>query len=138
MERIIEFATNHWMLVSTFFGLLIALFLVDRRKAGASISPQQVVLLMNREEGVIVDIREKKDYSEGRIKGCIHIPLTSLKERHDELKKHESRTFILVDKMGQHSGAAAKTLKDLGYSNIVRMAGGIAEWRGQNLPLIKK
>ncbi|PID42616.1 MAG: sulfurtransferase [Gammaproteobacteria bacterium] len=138
MDRIIEFATNHWILVSTFFGLLIALFLVDRRKAGASITPQQVVLLTNRDQGVIVDVREKKDFSEGRIKGCIHIPLALLKERHDELKKYESRTLVIVDKMGQHSGMAAKTLKGLGYANVVRMAGGMAEWRGQNLPLTKK
>lgn len=138
MERLLEFATNHIALVSTFVALLLALFFLDRKKAGATISPQQTVLLMNKDACVLVDIRDKKDYSTGHIKGSLHITLSAIKERHTELKKFEGKTIVLVDKMGQHSGAAGKLFKDLGYSDVLRMQGGISEWQGQNLPLISK
>jgi len=39
--------------------------------------------------------------------------------------------------MGQHAGAAGTQLKKAGFENVSRLRGGIAEWRGQNLPVVK-
>lgn len=138
MERLLEFMVNHWELTTAFAVLLTLLFVTDRKKAGASISPQQLTLLLNKEEGVVLDVREKKDFSEGRIKGSIHIPFASLKDRTSELEKYKEKTLIIVDKMGQHSGMAGKTLRTAGFNNIARLSGGIAEWKSANLPVVKK
>ncbi len=138
MERLLEFATNHIGLVSTFVALLLALFFLDKKKAGAMVSPQQAVLMMNKDACVMLDVRDKKDYTTGHIKGSIHIPLGSLKERHDELKKHGDKKVIIVDKMGQHSGTAGKLLRDLGYADVMRLQGGLGEWQAQNLPISNK
>lgn len=138
MERVFEFIVNHPELCGTFAVLLFALWYTERSKSGPTLSPQQVTMLMNRDEAVIVDLRDKKEFSEGRITGSMHIPFMSLKERAVELEKFKDKKLILVDKMGQHSGAAGKILKTLGYENVNRMQGGISEWRGSNLPLVKK
>jgi rhodanese-related sulfurtransferase len=137
MQHLIEFASRHTILVSLFFGLLIALFLVDRRRSGIAMSPQQVTLLMNKDEAIVVDLRDKKEFAEGHIKSSTHIPFSSLKERMSDLPK-EGKMIIFVDKSGQHSGMAGKMLQAEGYKQIGRMAGGIAEWRQSNLPLVKK
>ncbi|MDX5298594.1 MAG: rhodanese-like domain-containing protein [Gammaproteobacteria bacterium] len=138
MERVFEFAVNHWILVSAFFALLAALFFVEGRRAGRQLTSQELVRLMNDDAAVIVDVRERKDFSEGHIKGSLHIPFTSLKERAAELQKHASKQIVLVDKMGQHSGMAGKQLRAAGLENVVRLAGGITEWRNSNLPVVKK
>ncbi len=138
MERFFEFAVNHWILSSTFVALLVALYLLEKMRSGRAISPQQATLLLNKEEAVIVDIREKKDFSEGRIKGAIHIPFASLKDRTSELDKYKEKQLVIVDKMGQHSGMAGKLLKAAGFENVCRMSGCIAEWKNSSLPLVKK
>ncbi|MFE8070817.1 rhodanese-like domain-containing protein [Marinobacteraceae bacterium S3BR75-40.1] len=138
MERFLEFAVNHWILVSLFFALLAALFFVEGRRAGRRIGPQEVVQLLNRDEAVVVDVRERKEFSEGHIKGSIHIPLSAVKERASELKKHEGKQIVLVDKAGQHTSHAGKLLQAEGIGNVARLSGGIMDWRGANLPLTKK
>ena len=66
----------------------------------------------------------------------MNIPFDKLAERMVELEKHKSNTVILIDAMGQHAGSACRELKKAGY-DAVKLAGGIASWRGDNLPVVK-
>lgn len=138
MERVFEFAVNHYILVSLFVVFLIALLVLETRRGGKKISAQGAVSLINRDEAVVVDIRDRKDFNEGRITGAINIPLNSLKSRVSELKKHEGKQIIIADKMGQHSAMAVKQLNEEGFTNVVRLNGGVADWKASNLPLVKK
>jgi len=138
MDRLFEFVGNNIELSGLFVALLAALWFSEKLRSGKAVSPQVATLMMNKDEAVIVDVRDKKEYSEGRIAGSIHIPYDSLKERALELKKFEGKQIILVDKMDQHSGMAGKLLQTEGFQNVCRMSGGIAEWKTSNLPLVKK
>ena len=138
MDRLFEFVGNHIELSGLFVALLAALWFSEKSRSGKAVSPQIATLMMNKDEAVIVDIREKKEFSEGRITGSLHIPYDSLKERSAELKKFDDKQIILVDKMGQHSGMAGKLLQAEGFQNVCRMTGGITEWKSSNLPLVKK
>lgn len=138
MDRLFEFIGNHIELSGLFFALMLALWFSEKSRSGKAVSPQAATLMMNKDEAVIVDIRDKKEYSEGRITGSVHIPFDSLKERAVELKKFEGKQIILVDKMGQHASMAGKLLQTEGFENICRMSGGITEWKALNLPLVKK
>lgn len=132
----IVFLTEQWILVSVLVVLAAALVFVEGRKGGQSLSHHQVTRLLNSDEAVIVDVRDKKDYSEGHIVDAIHIPYLKLAERASELEKHRAKTLIVADKMGQQAGAAGKTLKDKGFT-VTRLQGGMEEWKNQNLPVIK-
>ena len=138
VEQLIEFVINHWILVSVFVALLVALAVVESQRAGRKVGPQEAVMLLNRDEAVVVDIREKKEFSEGHIKNAIHIPMSKLKESENQLRKHSDKLILLVDKAGQHSGMAVKELpKDHGL-NVARLSGGMMEWRNANLPVTTK
>lgn len=137
IEKLFEFAVNHWILLSLFFALLLALLYVETRRAGRKVPPQEAVMLLNRDEAVVVDIRERKEFSEGHIKGAIHIPMARLKESADQLRKHKDRLIIFVDKAGQHSGMAVKELPRDEDLNVARLLGGMMEWRNANLPVTK-
>lgn len=140
MDRLFEFIVNHYILVSLFVAFLVAILVLEARRGGAKVSSQGLVSLMNKDEAVIVDIRDRKDFAQGHITGSVHIPLNSVKSRANELNKFKDKDvqIVVVDKMGQHSAMAVKQLNAEGYDNVVRLNGGIADWQGENLPLVKK
>ncbi len=138
MDRLFEFVVNHYILVSLFVAFLVAILVLESRRGGTKISAQGAVTLINKDEAVVVDIRDRKEFGEGRITGSINIPLNGLKSRANELSKFKDKQIIVADKMGQHSAMAVKQLNAEGYANVVRLNGGIADWRASNLPLVKK
>lgn len=136
MTKFILFLGEQWILVSVLL-LLIGLFIRhENRRGGATLSVHQLTNLINREDAVVLDIRDAADYKAGHIVDALHIPYAKLKERHTELEKFKDKPIVIVDKMGQHSGAAGKQLSEAGF-NISRLEGGMSEWQGNNLPLIK-
>lgn len=137
LDQLIEFATNHYVLVGMFFALLIAFFLNEGRLGGATVSPSELVTLINKEEGLVLDIRDQKDFNAGHIVDAINVPFTSVDSRLADLEKYKSRAVVIVCKMGQHSGAVGRKLRTLGFDNVRRLSGGIAEWRASNMPLVK-
>ena len=92
---------------------------------------------MNKEDGVVVDLRTGKEFAGGHIVGAINIPSSEFANRMSELDQYKDSPVILVCKMGQHSSGSSKTLKEAGFSNVKRMTGGMAEWTGANLPVVK-
>lgn len=137
MEQLIEFIGNHVLLVSA-FGISLALLLwSENLKGGKSVSPAETTMLVNKESAVLLDIRAKKDWDTGHITNAIHIPFAELKQRQGELKKHQSKPIVVICNMGQTAGAAVKMLKAEGFENVMRLQGGMTEWKGQNLPIVK-
>ena len=137
MTRLLEFLVNHWILSGLWAALFGALLFYVNSKSGKSISPQQATLLINKHEGVFLDIRERKHFEKGHIVDALNIPLAKLHERIVELDKKKTLPIIVVCQMGQQSGEAVKTLEAKGFPNVFRMAGGMNEWQLQNLPVVK-
>lgn len=138
LQQFIEFVGNHWILSSLWVALLLG-FLLHRSRTGApAIGPQQAVMTINREDAVVLDIREKKEFDEGHVTGAYHIPMASLGKRISELERYKQTPVIVVCKMGQQSGEAAKMLQDAGFERVMRLRGGMAEWKADNLPVVQK
>lgn len=138
MAQFVEFIGNHLVLSAMWVVTLGAIIVYHQRTGSSSIGPQQAVMLINRKEGVVVDVREKKEFESGHIVDALNIPLAKLKQRLKELKKHQGKPIIVVCKLGQHSGEAAKQLMEAGYSDVYKLSGGITEWKSQSLPLVQK
>jgi rhodanese-related sulfurtransferase len=84
-----------------------------------------------------VDLRETAEFREGHIVGALHVPFSKWKERIGELDAYKQRPLVVVDKMGQHSAAVGKHLMEQGY-HVARLNGGMSEWQGSNLPVIRE
>lgn len=130
------FVSEQWLLVSIMFVLTVTLLVIESRKGGKSLNYHEATRLVNKGEAVILDVREKKDFSAGHIVDAIHIPYAKVTDRMSELEKHKSKVIVVVDKMGQHAAAATKTLREAGWQ-AQRLSGGMAEWQAQNLPVVK-
>jgi rhodanese-related sulfurtransferase len=138
MEQFLEFIGNHPVLSAIWLVLVLAIFFQHRTRSSKAVGPQQAVMLINRSDAVVLDVREKKEFDGGHIVDAINIPLSKLSQRVTELEKHKEKPLVVVCKMGQHSGDACKTLQQAGFSQVVRLSGGVAEWKAQSLPLVQK
>ncbi|MEM8767042.1 MAG: rhodanese-like domain-containing protein [Pseudomonadota bacterium] len=137
MDQLFDFIGNHPFLVGTFV-LLLALFVRNEtQRGGRSVSAQQLVDMVNRENAVVLDVRDKKEYDAGHIVDALNIPYASLESRLSELKDYKERPVVIACRMGQHAGAAGTTLRKNGFEQVSRLTGGIAEWRNQSLPVVK-
>lgn len=138
MAQFIEFIGNHLVLSSMWLVTVGAIIYYQQRTGSSSVGPQQAVMLINRKDGVVLDVREKKEFDSGHIVDAINIPLAKLKQRLPELKKYKEKPLIIVCKLGQHSSDAAKQLQEDGFSEVYRLSGGVTEWKAQSMPLIQQ
>lgn len=125
-------------MVSALVVLVIMYFYGESRRAGPTLSPQEVINLINNESAVIVDLRDSKDFQAGHIVDAKNIPASKVEARLAELEPHRGKPIILVCKMGQQSTAAGKQLAAKGFEKVFRMSGGMMEWGSSQLPLVSK
>ena len=137
MEQFIEFLLNHWILSGLWLAIAITLVIYLKSKAGNTVSPYEATLAVNREGGVILDIRDTKAFEGGHIVDAINIPLAKLSERIKELEKYRDKPLIVVCQMGHQSGDALKALEEKGFASVSKMRGGMTEWQSQSLPTVK-
>lgn len=136
VANLIEFVSNHYLLVSIFLVLLVLLAVTEARKGGKSLSNRELTALVNRDEGVVLDVRAKKEFDAGHIVDSLNIPHDKLVSRLGELEKHKGKTIVVVDAMGQHAGTVCRELQKVGFT-AAKLSGGISSWRGENLPVVK-
>lgn len=137
IEQIFEFVVNHFVLVGIFFALLFALLVNEGKRGGASITSGTLVNLVNKQNAVVLDVRDRKDFAAGHIVDAVHIPYASLDQRLSEIEAFRDRPVVIVCKMGQHSSAVGSKLKAKGFDDVRRLGGGMAEWTASNLPVVK-
>lgn len=137
LQQVFEFVGNHPILVGLFLALLVALIITERKKGGESVTAQVLVRLVNKDNAVVVDLRDKNEFSAGHIAGAISLPYASFATRSDELNNFKNRPVVLVCKIGQHSSAIGSKLMAAGFSDVKRLSGGMTEWLGANLPVVK-
>jgi molybdopterin/thiamine biosynthesis adenylyltransferase/rhodanese-related sulfurtransferase len=86
------------------------------------------------DSSVLVDVREEDEWTEGHIPGAVHVPRGFLESRIEQVAPDRSQTVVLYCAGGSRSAFATKTLEELGYENVVSLAGGFTDWKRNGLP----
>ena len=102
------------------------------------LSPAEATLLMNREDALVLDVRETGEWSTGHIAGARHITLAQLDKHLSELDKFKGKPIIVVCATGNRSSSACGQLKKHGFDKVYSLGGGVSSWREANLPLTTK
>jgi rhodanese-related sulfurtransferase len=103
-----------------------------------NLTPAQATLLMNREDALVLDVRESGEWTSGHIPGARHITLAQLEKRMSELEKYKDRPIIICCASGNRSSSACGQLKKNGFAKVFNLGGGISGWLDANLPLTTK
>lgn len=139
--RLIEFASNHWMMISFLIVVTILLaqdILESLLRKYKVISAVGAVSIMNQANCVVLDVREPDEYAKGHIEGAYAITLTRLAERAYELAEHKADPIIVVCQSGTRSPEACKILEKQGFTKIYNLAGGMTEWEDSKFPVTTK
>ena len=78
-----------------------------------------------------LDVREPDEYSQGTIPDAIHIPRGNLESNVEGRITDHDEEVVVYCAGGVRSAFAAKTLTELGYTNVVSMAGGFNRWKDE-------
>lgn len=108
-----------------------------------TLSPSEAREAADGGEAVLVDIRDVRELArEGRVPGAVHAPRGMLEfwfdpasEYHKPVFDQPDRTFVLFCAAAGRSALAAKTLQDMGVTNLAHMGGGFRRWREEGLPV---
>jgi len=140
MQHWHEFVMNHLVLFAALLAVVVAITVNlagDLFTAAKFLSPAEAVRLINRDEPVIIDLRESGDFADGHLDSALNVPLSKLAERMSELERHRDKNVLLCCANGNSYGGAGNQLKKSGFSKLFALRGGITAWRQDNLPLVR-
>jgi sulfur-carrier protein adenylyltransferase/sulfurtransferase len=108
--------------------------LQQTREEIEEIGAAQARELVEEDEAAVVDVRERDEWEEGHLPRAVHIPRGHLESRIEGAVPDKSRPVLLYCASGNRSAFAAKTLEELGYENVLSLAGGFTDWKRNGLP----
>jgi len=136
MEPSLEFVQNNLMYVILAVasgGMLLWQMLGS--SGGDRISPLQATLLLNRDDALMIDVREASEWSAGHIPNARHIALGQLEKQIHEIEKYKTRPVIVSCQTGNRASTACTKLKKRGFEKVFNLAGGVAAWSEAGLPM---
>ena len=107
----------------------------EARSAVREISPPEVDAL--RASGAplsLVDVRESSEWEQGHIVGAAFVPRGHLESRIEAAIPDHDRPVVVYCASGVRSLLAARTLEEMGYTDVVSMSGGFQGWKTLGLP----
>jgi len=88
-----------------------------------------------KEKMVLVDVREKDEVRQGFIPGAISIPRGFLEIQVEGKLLDKTAPIVLYCAGGTRSALAAKTLAELGYTNVESANPGFVRWKDIGFPM---
>jgi sulfur-carrier protein adenylyltransferase/sulfurtransferase len=80
---------------------------------------------------IVLDVREPDEYEQGALLDVIHIPRGHLEAQiENKIADHDAPVLVYCAG-GVRSAFAAKTLGELGYTNVLSVAGGFGKWKNE-------
>lgn len=80
----------------------------------------------------LVDVREYAEFAGGRVSGAKLLPLGEIEMRNSELDR--AKPVYVMCRTGNRSAQAQKKLKNLGFENVINVAGGFEAWKKADMP----
>lgn len=135
-----EFIQKNWHLfLLAFVSGAMLLWPVLRRAGagGATLGTMQATQLINREDAVVLDVRDAADYARGHVLGAKNLPVAEFERRAAELAKWKDRPVIVTCGDGNKSLSALGALRKAGLEKVYALGGGYPAWQAAGLPTEK-
>lgn len=138
MDRILEFTTNHTLLVFAFVtSFLLVVFSEIRRKATGvlTVEPTEAVRLINN-DATVLDLRSQEAFGRGHIVNARNVPADELDARIDKLAPLKDKPVVVVCDSGMTSSKAVATLRKAGFESAYGLKRGMAGWNEAGMPVV--
>jgi rhodanese-related sulfurtransferase len=137
MTSSVDFVRNNLLLfVVAFVSGAMLLWPLFRRTAGGPwVNTTQATHLINREDALVVDVRDPGEYGAGHILGAKSVPLSRVGDA--DVSKRKDRPVIVYCDTGDRASKAIAVLKKQGVQRVVNLTGGLRAWQQAGLPIEK-
>jgi rhodanese-related sulfurtransferase len=140
------FDLENLLLVAGLMMVLSLVVLVRRlQQTGPEIAPEALLAKMEAGEDILVlDVRTPEEFRGelGHIRRAMNFPLQGLQARLKdlgaELEPHKNAPVALVCRTQSRSAQAARILLKSGFTNVMLVAGGMARWKANGLPITRE
>jgi molybdopterin/thiamine biosynthesis adenylyltransferase/rhodanese-related sulfurtransferase len=107
----------------------------EARKSVREVGVEEVAGMLDAaRRPVLVDVREKEEYREGHLPEALSVPRGFLEMQIEGKVADKNAPIVAYCQGGTRSMLAGKVLKDMGYTDVVSMAGGYGAWKNSGKP----
>ncbi len=108
--------------------------LADTKAKISEVDPAEAEERM--EAATFLDVREQDEVDQGVVPGAVHIPRGHLESQVENRLTDRDTPVVVYCAGGVRSAFAAQTLEQLGYTDVVSMAGGYGRWKDEGRPWV--
>lgn len=141
MQEIMQFIGRNPILCIGWLALFAAVLYTTFKGVASKvkvISRGEATRLINKEDAVVVDLRQRDDFRKGHIAGAVNLLPGEIKANNvGELEKSKSTPIIVVDGTGLQAQTPANELVKAGFEKVFVLKDGVSGWVGENLPLVR-
>lgn len=138
LQELVPFVMKHWALCGAFVVVLILLVIEEIRAQGPAtnrLTPAKATHLINREDALVVDVRDLNTFREGHIVNAKHIAFVDFDREIEKLKR--TQPIILVDMRGEKLAGLIARMKKNGFEKVYAIKYGMEGWKTAELPVVK-
>ena len=84
-------------------------------------------------DAVLLDVREDDEWAAGRAPGAVHVPMTQLAERLEEVP--DGDPVYVICRSGGRSARVTAYLNSQGWDSV-NVAGGMGSWAAAGKPMV--
>ncbi len=84
---------------------------------------------------LVLDVRSRGEYLQGRIPGAVHIEYRDVPRRIEEVRRNADRDVVVYCETGVRSRVARDSLREAGVDPVFQLRGDMQDWRRQGLPV---
>jgi rhodanese-related sulfurtransferase len=135
----VKFVLDNIFLIAVAFvsGAMLVWPLVRRGTGGPSVNTLQATQMINRQDALVLDVREQAEFAQSHILNARGLPLSQIETRIGDIAKFKDKPVIVYCATGNRSDTAAAALRKHGFSNVLNLSGGFVAWQQAGLPVQK-
>jgi len=127
-----------WIGLAAGSGLMLLWPMLVHGASGVkSVTPTEAVMLINRSNALVLDVRDDAEFANGHIADAKHIPMAQLAERIKEIQKYKDKPILVNCQAGARSTKACDILRTNQFSQVNNLQGGLNAWLQAKLPVVK-
>lgn len=132
-----QFLYDNLLLVAVIVLSAVALFLpyFNKLRYGPEVKPARVTEILNKENGILIDVRDAAEFKRGHIAGAKNVPSDKIQTRLNEFDK--TRPIVLVDRAGGAARTVARLMRGTGFEKVFVLELGMVGWLKEGLPVQK-
>ncbi|MGE5471407.1 MAG: rhodanese-like domain-containing protein [Bacteroidota bacterium] len=112
---------------------------IAARKSISECSAAQVQEKLHQPDTLVIDVREPDEYRQGHLSSAINIPrgLLEFKLSGEPALQRLDRPIVVYCKSSGRAALAVVAMQEMGFCNVVSLAGGFDAWAAAGLPQVK-